>query len=228
MYNQYWKAGEIQYHLFGGAKRNNCLYRALTALSLSLYIYVCVCVLYWIFFVFVIIYLFFIYWQFVQLETPLLHELDLGFAVHFHEESVGQPPGCEATTWEIEGALAEWTGNYICCFPLVSSDAFPPTVGRRVCSIFIYIYTNYLLYIFLYVQCISFCMCIYPVAVDDNTVACTALRHVSRHFWLGTHSQVHVPFWCSWCKWREWNVPSTLVGWCWPAVRKHTHVFKLL
>ena len=71
-----------------------------------------ICVLYWIF-VF-LIYLFVIYWQFVRLETPLLHELDLGFAVHFHDESVGQPPGCEATTWEIEGALAEWTGNYIC------------------------------------------------------------------------------------------------------------------
>ena len=90
---------------FLGEKRSNCLYRALTAPSLSFRVifFVChgfICHL--------------LKKSFNSWDTFPAWIIDLGLAVHFREESVGRAcslPGCEATTWEVEGALAEWTGT---------------------------------------------------------------------------------------------------------------------
>ena len=59
--------------------------------------------------------LFVIYWKIVQLLRHLSclnYRSGLGGPLSWRVSwSSLQPPGCEATTWEVEGALAEWTGT---------------------------------------------------------------------------------------------------------------------
>ena len=170
-----------------------------------------------------VMHLFVIYWKIVQL---LRHLSCLNYrsglcgplSTRVSWSSL-QPPGCEATAWEIEGALAEWTGTeWIQFLHLVITFVafrgslqmyFRSQYGRYFCihiEFVLSIFDHYLIYIYIYilyiyilewyiihfhvnVQCIYVCMCICHIAVDDTVACCTALRHISRHFWLRTHSQ---------------------------------------
>ena len=95
---------ERYHNFFSGEKRSNCLYRALSAPSLS---FLC---------------------EIFCLSWICLSSIEKSFnwrhlsCLNYRSGLCGplsrrvswsslQPPGCEATTWEIEGALAEWIGT---------------------------------------------------------------------------------------------------------------------